>query len=856
MKNHDILPKDNASSSFFKIVLHNSNKISKEVPIIGSGITNYLNYWHPGGGGYNPVGSFHPETPLISMCFKTRGGKVSSIVISNDGTFAVAAFQSGAIYLFDLTVTGNTDAGDIYGHPIAYLDSSQGNGNYDLQLLDTGKGCSHLFVGPRMGSNKMIAIDMESFKYLKRQGSNVKSIINDIKIFSHTEARLRGMVASCVHSYSIYESTFDRTAYSCRYRLLTGASFQSFNIWDVIFEGIHVNDGSFISDTSDPLKYIESWSLISHGTINGPSMHFGSLVSIPPIQVINEVESYCGNASSILPSSIAISSDGIHEDASYEILIQSLDQPIRINRQDLLVPTKPSNIPFSKLENIFQASSDGSVLFSGSSCLKVSRYVPISGKNPNEMGRDDNNITLGDVIFQIQFPLDDDKSTSKGKSRHLRSIQSIECTSDGSYALILTTDNVLYLYSPSDIFQRGKLGKVSITYEGIDTNSRETSFGYLTRLFQINEQYRLKFCISYKHFSSTSNSNESEKNKDDSFMLGGIRGRYLSPYNVILSYSCWDINNPSHSSILKVCRLMSMTEKSPELSDIFCRTITIGSDIPMSTSTSSNGKRHGTCGLCGDIYVQHWEQAVVEQIDHNEEINILPTESYVYHENTNDTNPCEDEQSKLNDDDEDEEEVVILPSKRSKRTMNKSNEITKRAKSEIDPIESSQHQIKVLEEKCKELEGKLLSMETRHKTFFNSSWKLRHLWKEQKENLDMKISEEKLKNNDLHAQILKLEHDNNILRIRMRSMDTASSSGLEEQVASSERCFEAIQAVRKPFCVVCQDYTANVLIVECGHICLCEDHVKSMTHQGSLTKCPLCNKSCKTFATWIGMETL
>lgn len=49
------------------------------------------------------------------------------------------------------------------------------------------------------------------------------------------------------------------------------------------------------------------------------------------------------------------------------------------------------------------------------------------------------------------------------------------------------------------------------------------------------------------------------------------------------------------------------------------------------------------------------------------------------------------------------------------------------------------------------------------------------------------------------------------------------------------------------FCVVCQQNTANVALVPCGHVCLCEADRLAMRHKHPLERCPLCNTTCTSF---------
>jgi len=42
------------------------------------------------------------------------------------------------------------------------------------------------------------------------------------------------------------------------------------------------------------------------------------------------------------------------------------------------------------------------------------------------------------------------------------------------------------------------------------------------------------------------------------------------------------------------------------------------------------------------------------------------------------------------------------------------------------------------------------------------------------------------------------------------------------------------------FCVACQAYSADTIILPCGHLCLCNEHVGVMSERNQLALCPVC----------------
>jgi hypothetical protein len=60
--------------------------------------------------------------------------------------------------------------------------------------------------------------------------------------------------------------------------------------------------------------------------------------------------------------------------------------------------------------------------------------------------------------------------------------------------------------------------------------------------------------------------------------------------------------------------------------------------------------------------------------------------------------------------------------------------------------------------------------------------------------------------------------------------------------------------MKVPFCVVCQAHTADVLIVGCGHVCLCFNHAQQMLHNSQLKQCPVCLQKCTSICQLQGVS--
>lgn len=62
--------------------------------------------------------------------------------------------------------------------------------------------------------------------------------------------------------------------------------------------------------------------------------------------------------------------------------------------------------------------------------------------------------------------------------------------------------------------------------------------------------------------------------------------------------------------------------------------------------------------------------------------------------------------------------------------------------------------------------------------------------------------------------------------------------------------------MKVPFCVVCQAHTADVLIVGCGHVCLCFNHAQQMSHNSQLKHCPVCLQKCTSICQIQGLSKI
>ena len=84
--------------------------------------------------------------------------------------------------------------------------------------------------------------------------------------------------------------------------------------------------------------------------------------------------------------------------------------------------------------------------------------------------------------------------------------------------------------------------------------------------------------------------------------------------------------------------------------------------------------------------------------------------------------------------------------------------------------------------------------------------------------------------------------------------DTVVSNLPSSSTCSPSNVSSSTPTIKAPFCVICQANTADVMIVECGHICICHEHSLTMQNTGQLKTCPVCKGDVKAVCKVRGLE--
>lgn len=395
------------------------------------------------------------------MCFSTNDARVTSIVTTSDGAYCIAGFSTGVIRLFDLTCTGRADPEDRFGFLIGRLTESRQAVHLHLELSYSGD-CCHLFAGVSQGSTTVLAIDIGLFRDAHRRRGFITLAGVGLQVFSHSDARLRGMTSVCAayapQCHGAHSSSAAVKIYTAVHRLITGKGFQSYHIWEVCLEARRTGTTTTTCSSSQQLtsgggslSYSSTWRHLYQGSINGPKMDFAHFIT--PFHSHAFDAAGDGGILALL---------GDFQKDLRPVCLQSSSTDDRW----ISAACKSSRIKGSSLTQT--ASSDGMIMFGGKNELVVSFYCPLSCselmEESKETSADDchhqssarsSSCTsavrlVGRSVFSITDFLVDVASGARPpfrrSSRHMREISYIHCTRDGSYASVQCSDNAVLLF--------------------------------------------------------------------------------------------------------------------------------------------------------------------------------------------------------------------------------------------------------------------------------------------------------------------------------------------------------------------------------------------------------------------------
>ena len=778
------------------------------------------------------------------------------MVPTADGAFIICGFSSGAVRLFDMTISGNTDPEDRVGYLLTRHDSAQGFLQMHLEIGGTSKDtirCSHLFCGSKVGSTRMTVIDMEALRAKKIKRGFVTTA--GLQTMTHNDGRLRGFTSLATiycEGDNIHDSRNDM--YTVKYRILTGLGYGNYNVWDVLIERKFCLDGSVANN--------DYWSIAANGSVNGPTMTFGCIVTADPKALLNVWKHY-GD------SDASHGTKDLHDDAeesgtTFEILFQSREKDLRVQRLDMLMVEKSYVVNGMKntLNKVVHASNcDGSILFSGLDELVVNRYLPCSAS-----------VGGGCVVSSEKFILDpfSNESDSIGtlggntskRQRRMRQIEFVRCTTDGNHALVFCTDNSILLYSSAVKLDSHWRQPSSVERDEPlhDLSEGSISEGALRYLYMVDASFKVELAI----FTDAHKEQQQEHLK-----------------HVFICTSWWRLSAPSEGGCISVTSLDA----------------TVAGAVPLAAVRPDDNK-NGCCWQCGMKGLNHWEIIEVNpQEEKKDEVKLRSTRA------SNTSTYCH-------------QPVAISTKsntiKSSKRKLvstdvvssNSSQDIEHRSSQEIAGSDNRNTFADTSTKAATECIDSLMAQlrEARSETElvvrkadrrFEEEKRLRKAWNAERKALQdeatMLEASNKEARNSLHFAQMEIsrlrevvakynthlssflegmglskgalpfdmepDYDCNAISTSLKAIHSDKENIPSSSPSSSSNTSSCTPTIKAPFCVICQANTADVMIVDCGHICICYEHSLTMQNTGQLKVCPVCKGGVKAVCKVRGLES-
>ena len=659
----------------------------------------------PAGCGFTGHASGDSDRTLSSMCFKIFEGKVTSMAITTDGLYCIAAFSKGSIRLFDLTAGGNTDPEDRYG---SYLGSIDANTTMQLHLeLGGNSSCSHLFVGARAGSTKMFVVDMHSLRDIKRKRGFITMAGGNIKTFSHADGKLKGFCALSTVECALKSVSGDEEehCYSARYRLVCGKGCGTFNVWDVLLDATY-------DPTTKSTSYSGFWSLLHTGSVGSPIMKFAAFVTTSPILI--------SGASAMLLLGASDTSRS-HQPAC-EVLIVG-DKEARSHNlyactQTALSGDKAQVKAIKGLTDLFASSDDGGVIFSGKDELIVTTYMPLSGDHDNESGSH-----AGTVYKRVCLPLiDSNTSNASKRNRQIREICGVSCNNSGTYALVHCTDNTVFLYSKCGyLAHRGDVkppdGHLTLLFQAIDTYTLEMTINDLNDYDRANQSTACECCT-------------------------GVAGSVHSHPTLVTLAFAWYLTTSGGGTNSSTLRTTRLTLGSNE------QLLPAWLTIPGVGLVSANSTPSKLCWLCGDNNQIHWDRDACHD-ETIEEASPVKTNKYMDSLVVKEEMGVDDTGDELSE--ESEEETVTRKKKKPIETNDSISGATIRNKSRSKTVKTGgadasvaaldeeltyfRHQVSMLEDQLKASQQEINLVIRKADRRFDDEKRLRKQWNVEKRSL-------------------------------------------------------------------------------------------------------------------------
>ena len=110
--------------------------------------------------------------------------------------------------------------------------------------------------------------------------------------------------------------------------------------------------------------------------------------------------------------------------------------------------------------------------------------------------------------------------------------------------------------------------------------------------------------------------------------------------------------------------------------------------------------------------------------------------------------------------------------------------------------------------------------------------------------------------NDCHSLLNELRPSADALLKLVKFLKKSDTTANTETANTQKYIVSESDLMKAPFCVVCQAHTADMIIVECGHVCLCFNHAQQMLHNNQLKQCPVCLQKCSSICQLQGLSKI
>ena len=424
----------------------------------------------------------------------------------------------------------------------------------------------------------------------------------------------------------------------------------------------------------------------------------------------------------------------------------------------------------------------------------------------------------------------------------------------------------------------------------VSDSGEETSAGVITLWYQLEEDYGLKLNISYATRSNDANHITSENSVSSNlYPVGKSVLDFAPPDDVILLTSWWPLQSYQHKGgVLKADRLSCFTSaKSAHKTDqsgkymLPVPSSLVRSGVGLVPTSHSKEGGFDICWVCGCVCKKsHWlalqeheddeddDADADEDNDDNEFVNQdeyqVPGGSLAFEkegvEDRDDEKASKGiiqpsskiySRAKIKKPTSSERGVSCVRTTKSKKRKVSSNNDSKASKMNnistccstkcSNTLRETSAKLSLVEELLENKKNECRSLLQRFDDRLRCERSARRKWNDDKLNLEKEVSDLRKRNMVLEHDLEEMKQRQTIALAKMNSMFASTGEPMVSSLASSQNS-PGHQLTN--FCVVCQDNTANNMVLNCGHICLCQDHADIMRHRNSLSVCPVCKKEC------------